>query len=511
MLPIPSRLQPVLAAVLVLVLGVYGAGMHARLRQELDRTTRIEEQFTDTLIRERAEALAAVVLQAFTNSPTRQPTPGALRFALERRLPPNRRDLLMQVSDPAGRTLGRSENLRQAIPLDAVSLQLAETALGEVLFYTVDGGGDARRLRTAVAAVIEEHPAGARLHGVVQVALPAPNPAARTRQFTFGFLMATLLVIAAILLAVRVSLGKWFRPLRSLAAAADAVDFQGVEPQRLPVPLQDDDLGRIARTINRLVERLAAAQHLQQRFVADAAHELGTPLTALYGEIDVTLRRARSTEEYVQALERSRAELQRLVLLMENLLALAKADAGRASLERIPLDLRDVCENVCERLQPRAAEARVALRLSGLEKAQFDGDPVAIDQVIFNLVDNAIRHTPPGGEVHVTLEKTPDHWRIHVADTGEGIPAAHLPHVFERFYRVDKARARARGGTGLGLAIVKAMVAAHRGTVTAASEPGAGSVFTVSLPRHFWKSTASLALRKLPPVPPAARPAPTAG
>lgn len=509
MVRFPGQLQPALAAVLVLVLGVYGAGMYVRLAQELERTTRIEQQFTDTLVRERATALAAAVLQAFTNSPTRRPTPGAIRLALDRRLPPDRRDLLMQVSDPAGRTLGRSDNLRQALPLDPNTIQLAETASGEVLFFTVDGA-EAKRLRTAAAAVVENGAAGTRTHAIVQVGLAAPSPAARTRWFTFGFVMATLLVMTVILLTVRLSLARWFRPLRSLAEAADAVDFQGVEPKRLPVPLQEDDLSRLARTINRLVERLAAAQALQQRFVADAAHELGTPLTALYGDIDVTLRRARTPEEYVQVLERCRTELQRLVLLMENLLALAKADAGRASLERIPLDLRDVCENVRERLQPRADEARVTLRLSGLEKAQFDGDPVAIDQVIFNLVDNAIRHTPPGGEVHVSLEKTPDHWRVHVADTGEGIPAAHLPHVFERFYRVDMARARARGGTGLGLAIVKAMVTAHRGTVSATSEPGAGSVFTVSLPRHFWKSTASLALRQLPPVPPAARPAPAA-
>ncbi|MFN0066928.1 MAG: sensor histidine kinase [Limisphaerales bacterium] len=504
----PGRLQPALAAALVLVLGVYGAGMYARLGQELERTARIELEFTDTLVRERAAALAGSVLQAFTNSPTRRPTPGALRLALDRRLPPECDGLLMQVSDPAGRSLGRSGNLRQALPLDPATIQLAETASGEVLFFNLDGG-EGRRLRTATAAVVEAAAAG-RTHAIVQVALPAPDPAARARWFTFGFVMATLLVMALILLAVQWSLARWFRPLRSLAVAADAVDFQGVEPRRLPVPLQEDDLGRLARTINRLVERLAAAQHLQERFVADAAHELGTPLTALYGDIDVTLRRARSPEEYVQVLERSRAELQRLVLLMENLLALAKADAGRASLERIPLDLREVAENVRERLQPRADEAQVTLRLSGLEKAQFDGDPLAIDQVIFNLVDNAIRHTPPGGEVHVSLEKTPDYWRIHVADTGEGIPAAHLPHVFERFYRVDQARARARGGTGLGLAIVKAMIAAHRGTVSATSEPGTGSLFTVSLPRHFWKSTASLALRQVPPGPPTARPAPAA-
>jgi heavy metal sensor kinase len=502
-----GRLQLVLAGVLLAVLGLYGAGVYLRLRQEMRRAAEIEQRFTDSLVRDRAAAVVEGLLRLYTNSPTRRPTPAALRPVIERRFSADEPRFRIQVADAEGRLLVRTENLRQSLPLEPRAMTLAETAAGEPLLALLRDPA-AGRLRVATAAVTEERDGGAEVHALVQVALPAPDPAARVRWFTAGFALATLAVVAAVLLAVRATLAGWFRPLRSLAEAADTVDLAGLEAQRLPVPVREDELGRLARTINRLLEHLTAAQALQQRFVADAAHELGTPLTALYGDIDVTLRRARSEEEYVQVLGRCRSELQRLVLLMENLLALAKADAGRISLERIPLDLRDVCENVVERLQPRAAEARVTLQLAGLEHAEFDGDPVAVDQVVFNLVDNAIRHTPPGGTVQVTLEKTPNHWKIHVADTGEGIPPQHLPHVFDRFYRVDKARARARGGTGLGLAIVKAMVEAHRGSVTAESEAGGGSTFTVSLPRHFWKSTASLALRQIPAARPEPRPAP---
>ena len=224
---------------------------------------------------------------------------------------------------------------------------------------------------------------------------------------------------------------------------------------------------------------LHAAQH---RFVGDAAHELGTPLAILQGEIDIALRRERSAAEYRDALASCREEIERLSRLSENLLVLASADASQPLLHPSPCDAAAVLRMVQGRFARLAEEKHIEFKIIAPDSLPWSGDSLALEQILGNLVANAIRHTPRGESVFIEAEPGAREVVFHVRDTGEGIPPAHLPLLFDRFYRVDKARSRAAGGAGLGLSIVKTLVAAHGGTVTVASTLGNGSTFTCRFP-----------------------------
>ena len=217
--------------------------------------------------------------------------------------------------------------------------------------------------------------------------------------------------------------------------------------------------------------------------MADASHELRTPLTILRGEIEVALRRPRSPEEYAEVLQSSREEIERLSRLTDNLLTLARADAGETLAHREPVDVAVVARDVCRKLAPLSAQRKVPLACEAPDPAMVSGDAVALEQMIFNLVENALRYTPPGERATVRVAARDSEVTVEVADHGSGIPPEHLPHLFERFYRVDKARSREFGGAGLGLSIVKTLVEAHRGHIEVRSEVGQGSTFAVRLPR----------------------------
>jgi signal transduction histidine kinase len=198
--------------------------------------------------------------------------------------------------------------------------------------------------------------------------------------------------------------------------------------------------------------------------------------------MDVALRRERSAPDYRETLQSCREEIERLSRLTENLLALARADAGQTPAGREPVDLGMVCREICEQLVPMAMEHKLSLEVNATETVQTRGDPVALGQIVFNLVANAIQHTPPGERVQVAARSHGAEAEVTVTDTGPGIPAEHLPHLFERFYRVDRTRSRTFGGAGLGLAIVKMLTENHGGRIEVQSLMGQGTTFTVHLP-----------------------------
>lgn len=218
----------------------------------------------------------------------------------------------------------------------------------------------------------------------------------------------------------------------------------------------------------------------QRRFVADASHELRTPLAIMRTELDVALAAGGLPPEAVEVLESEREEVERMSLIVADLLALARFDEGSQCLESAPVALHEIAASAVEGRRPLAEAHGVRLD-SSLAPATVTGDAACLAQVVTNLVDNAIEHGGDGCVVTVSLEVRDGRAVLTVADTGPGIPAADLPHVFERFYRADASRARATGGSGLGLSIVKETVEAHGGTVSASSVPGRGATFTVRL------------------------------
>jgi heavy metal sensor kinase len=296
-----------------------------------------------------------------------------------------------------------------------------------------------------------------------------------------GSAAALLLAWAGLNYVIR----QWAAPLAALSEMARKVNLGSLAHQRLFAPPDAPELTTLANAFNDLLDRLEAAHASQHRFVADASHELRTPLAALRAEIEVALRRERAPADYQRTLDSNRHELERLSSLVENLLALAALDASQPPREKSPVDLALVCRDVAEQLSPLAAAQNVRLQLELAEQVSVPGDVFALERAVRNLVENALRHTPAGEQIVIRAATVGSGARIDVIDAGVGIAPEDLPHIFERFYRVDTARTRTHGGAGLGLSIVQAIVEAHGGTVSVESKLGAGSTFTLRLPARL--------------------------
>jgi two-component system OmpR family sensor kinase len=274
-----------------------------------------------------------------------------------------------------------------------------------------------------------------------------------------------------------------FDPIKRIIGAVEGIDEAKLEA-RLPIEPREDEVGRLVAVINRMLERLERAFEAQSRFSSDVAHEIRSPLTALRGQIEVTLRKERSSTEYRKVLEGNLGEVLRLSRLAEDLMSLAKGDAGVLHVRPVAIDLHEMLHGVLVRLKPTAEEKDIQLRLLAPEEVPFVGDPDLLGRLVENLVDNALIHSPHMGEVIVRLERDSAGITISVEDKGTGIPPEDLPRIFDRFYRVDLARSRDVGGTGLGLAIVQQIATVHNGSIDVTSVPGQGSTFRVRFPAN---------------------------
>jgi heavy metal sensor kinase len=292
-------------------------------------------------------------------------------------------------------------------------------------------------------------------------------------------LPATLLVagIGGFLLARRS-----FAPVVEMSNQAKRISATNLQ-ERLNVRNPRDELGRLAAVFNELLSRLDRSFENMREFTADASHELRTPLAVIRGEADVALSQEREAVEYRETLAIIQDEARRLSRLVDDMLALARADAAQQQLQLEDFYLNDLLEETCRTMQVLAMSKSIALTLDVTDDVTFHGDEDLLRRLIVNLLDNAIRYTPSGGAVSVKLASEANTLRIIVSDTGVGIPAESAPFVFDRFYRVHKARSRADGGSGLGLAIAMWVAEAHEGSIEVTSTPGHGSTFTVSLPR----------------------------
>jgi heavy metal sensor kinase len=274
---------------------------------------------------------------------------------------------------------------------------------------------------------------------------------------------------------------KALAPMDALRRSTDAITADRLD-RRLPVPNSHDELGRLTRTINAMIGRLERAFIEVRRFTADASHELRTPLTLIRTEAEVAYDNPPGPDGCQHLLGNILEECQRMTRLTDQLLALAREDAGANGHPREPVDLTGLVAEVVEALRPLAESRGLRLRASPDEPAWVEGDQARLRQVFVNLVDNAIKYTPPGGSVDAEVRREGEAVVAVIRDTGIGIAAEHLRRVFDRFYRVDKARSRAEGGTGLGLSIARSIVTAHGGQVELASTPGEGTACTVRLP-----------------------------
>lgn len=276
------------------------------------------------------------------------------------------------------------------------------------------------------------------------------------------------------------TLGRAIRPIGTMTATAQSISARNLS-ERINMSETDTELGQLAAVLNGAFDRLEQAFEQQQRFTADASHELRTPLSVILSHVELALNRRRSPEEYRAALEICQRASRRMKSLIDSLLVLARFDSGEPSLNLGQHDLAEIAREAIDLIRPLAEERQISLVLDAAPTV-VRCDCERVSQVLMNLLTNAIRYNRDEGQVEVRVAAEGDSGHIRVSDTGEGIPAADLPHVFERFYRVDKARSRSAGGSGLGLAISKSIVEAHGGRIAVESELNHGTALDVWLP-----------------------------
>ena len=311
-------------------------------------------------------------------------------------------------------------------------------------------------------------------------------------------LVGTMLAIAPIILLISVAVayaiaGQALQPIERIINDLAAITDGRSLHRRLAVGDTTDELARLSATLNAMLSRLETSFDALRRFTADASHELKTPLTVLRADVERAMSPRVTETEQLVALEEALHETARMADLVESLLTLARADEGRFDLHREPIEMEPLVREVLETAQILGEHAGLIVAMPVVENAVVMGDRTRLRQLFLNLVTNAIKYTPQGGRVEISLSTRLDCVTFTVRDTGIGISAADLPHIFERFYRADRARSRRvqgpdgewsdeRGGFGLGLAISQWIARAHGGTLTASSRLGRGSTFVVSLP-----------------------------
>jgi two-component system, OmpR family, sensor kinase len=287
-----------------------------------------------------------------------------------------------------------------------------------------------------------------------------------------GFAAATASLFVAVLLTPGL-----FKPLEDIATAARQITRADDLSRRVPYANRPDEIGDLSRAFNQTLERLERLFRTQQRLLADVSHELRTPLTTMRGNLDLMERMGEADPQSLAAIQ---VEISRMTRLVGDLLLLARADSGGLPLDRKPVELDNILFDVYR--QVRILEPPIYIELKAVDQVTVLGDADRLKQLLLNLVENAVKYTPDGGEVVLSLSKKDGQAQFEVVDTGVGIPPENLPHIFDRFYRVDKARTRTQGGSGLGLSIAKWIAEAHGGKITVSSKVGEGTKFVVSLP-----------------------------
>jgi two-component system, OmpR family, sensor kinase len=380
-----------------------------------------------------------------------------------------------QMLDPSG-----NRDNRQSSQF-ATKLPLSKEALNNALhgvpsYETVEGLGE-HPVRILNMPVMES----GRMINLIQVGMSLKNM--DETRFLFLVIMAGMFPLGLALSAY----GGWLlarralKPVEEMTAAARRISAEQLG-ERVNETGTGDELDNLAKTLNQMLTRLDIAFSQVRRFSADASHELQTPLTILKGEMELALRSTRTSEEYRETLESGLEEVDRISRLVEGLLLLARAEAGVLKMDRQPVDLGEILEDVCQRLRVVAESQSIDLRLEVAERLVVQGDRERLQRMMVNLIENAIKYTESGGQVTLSLKREDEWCALLVSDSGIGIPAEDREQIFQPFYRSVDGRSLAVKGTGLGLSIARSIAQAHGGTIQVESKLGHGSTFKVLIP-----------------------------
>lgn len=381
---------------------------------------------------------------------------------------------LIQVTDRSGRVVWKSDNLRRdSLPVVRTFERHGASFEDGRIFTNYTLGGIRYRMILSRGDVAE-----------ITTAYPASEVDATLRQLFAALLWSVPVSLAVSLVAGWYLARRSLKPVDDITTSARRITAQNLA-QRLPTPTTNDEIARLTATLNEMIARLETSFERTRQFTSDASHELKTPLAILLGELEIALRRPLTSEEYRATIISCLEEVERLTAVVEGLLELSRADAGQVGRRFEQVRFSRLVEEICDDVQILADAKRITVITNVQPDIQLDGDPVRLHQALLNVIENAVKYTQEAGRVDVTMTADQRKVAVIVSDTGIGIDADDIPFIFDRFYRVDKARSQRVRGTGLGLAIAKWVVDAHDGTITVNSTPGMGSTFTITLPlRH---------------------------
>jgi signal transduction histidine kinase len=399
---------------------------------------------------------------------------------------PNARDVerlnipgqFFELLDAKGNVLQRSSNLKGPIDLKGLGLDVSQPAFG----LGAVGNGESVR----VAMIPFQQASQPRV-----LAVAIPTFGTNRVLDTFGGIALLLFPLSLLLTAVISAfyVGKSLEPVNALTQHAALMAKRVTNHQGfwtpLPVASRHDELGRLAETFNHLLQSVDSAVRQLRQFVTDASHELRTPLAVLHGETELILTKPRTEDEYRSTLVAFDDELKKLTRIVEGLFTLSMADAGQLHLECEPLYINEVLEEACALITPRARSRNISLVRELNQEIAYNGDAAFLHELFLIFLDNALKYSNDGTQVRVALEKQNGTIQVRFEDQGIGIPAEHLPRIFERFYRATPASSSDNHSGGLGLSIAQAIVRAQGGSIECESSPGTGSLFTVILPATF--------------------------
>ncbi len=384
------------------------------------------------------------------------------------------RNFMIQVMDSNGVIVWKSENLQDDSLLLPTSF--INSARDSVAQFTTISQRVSKREEGSIRIAI------ARSRSALIVAgYPSGEVEALLPQY-----FSTLLLLAPVVLILS-TIGGWFlakaslRPVDELTRTAQDITASNLS-RRLPVTNTKDEIGRLSETLNDMISRLESSFERIRQFTADASHELRTPLTIMTGELELALRSRKTAEEYQGVLSSALQEVLRLSHVVESLLLLSRTDMGRVSLHMEKTNLGEIVADLADAATILGTQKNIYITFRPCEDLFVSADGGKLRQVFLNLIDNAVKYTPSGGMISIAIHREGNWAEVRVRDTGIGIEREHVRKIFDRFYRVDKARSRELGGAGLGLSIVQWIIQIHNGTISVESEPGQGSTFIVRLP-----------------------------
>ena len=418
---------------------------------------------------------ATVVATSATMRLGNSPLPG-LNQLFEQFMNQGNLNKFYRIYDGSGNVGSRSKNISASqFPLSQPAY--ADALEGKNSYETFTVGGQ-QPIRVITMPILFE----GKLINLVQVgtSLEAVQETLRNLKIFLFTAVPSVLILAA--LFARFMARRALKPISRIIDTAREIG-QGQElSKRIPVLKIKDELGQLALTFNEMMNRLENSFAQMRQFSSDASHELRTPLTVLKGQNELILSKQRKPEEYQEVISSNLEEINYMSKVLEDLFVLSKSDENQVNLDYKPVDLRALVEEVCKHAEILAEEKNIKIIIAFLEPIEIKGDEVRLRQMVWNVLQNGIKYTQQGGELKISLQNEGDFALLTIQDTGIGIPEEDLPLIFNRFYRVDKARTRDEGGSGLGLSICRQIAEAHKGKIEVESKLDVGTHFKIRLP-----------------------------